>query len=213
LRLYLDVETYRPLDAAPLTGERLIAVGVLEDWTAYKPESSSVWDGDRVRLRLFTEWGLGGEARLVRAFYRYLYNIVSGGSSGSIDFVCIVGFNILRYDIPLLTLKAVEYGVGDLAWASGVWSRAFIVDLFQVYLPGNCMRFKGHTLQSLARAAREAGVSVEEPHGSGADVRAWYESRRYWDIEEHLKWDLRASRILDLNYRRILGHMTSRGCP
>ena len=42
LRLYLDVETYRPRKEDAFINEEVIAIGVIEDWTRYDPESTSI---------------------------------------------------------------------------------------------------------------------------------------------------------------------------
>ena len=42
MRLYLDVETYRPRKEDTFINEEVIAIGVIEDWTRYDPESTSI---------------------------------------------------------------------------------------------------------------------------------------------------------------------------
>jgi len=115
VRLYIDVETYRQRKEDAFTREKVIAIGVITDWTPYGPESAAVWDDDSVRFHYFTEWSLGGEAEVVQAFYDYLHSLVDHWRSGDIGFLNVVGFNTLRSDIPLLVQKGVEHGVGDLA--------------------------------------------------------------------------------------------------
>lgn len=58
MRLYLDVETYRPRREDAFIQEKMIAIGVLGDLTPYDPKSSKVWDKAKVKPRYFTEWEL-----------------------------------------------------------------------------------------------------------------------------------------------------------
>jgi len=66
------------------------------------------------------------------------------------------------------------------------------------------MRFKGLGLSFLAEIAREKGVSVPEPYGSGGDVKNWYDTGEYDNIVRHLESDLRVLRIIDLNHELLL---------
>lgn len=42
MRLYLDIETYRPRKEDAFIGEKIIAIGLLEDRTPYVPEFSEI---------------------------------------------------------------------------------------------------------------------------------------------------------------------------
>jgi len=130
VKLYFDVETYRPQDRGAFTEEKIIAIGVLEE-RAPDEEAS---------FKLFTEWEAGSEKAAVGEFYRYLKALTGN------DTVIVVGYNILRFDIPLLVQKGVEHGVGSLPELNKLWYNTYAIDLFQVTLPLNDMRFYGHSL-------------------------------------------------------------------
>ena len=191
VRLYLDVETYRGREEDAFVNERVIAIGVIEDWIRYSSESLSSGE-ERVQFKYFIEWDLKSEEGVIKEFYGYL-EVLRKGS----DFLVVVGFNILRFDIPLLIQKSVEYGK-DLAEVNKLWHSTFAIDLFQVALPLNGMTFKGHSLENLARLLRERGFGVPEPVGSGADVAKWYEENKHDEIINHLKGDLDVVRTIDL---------------
>lgn len=201
MRLYLDVETYR-LEA--FANEKIIAIGVIEDWTPYHPSSTEIWDPPNVIFRFFTEWELGSEDRVVTEFYRYLSGLLDRWERNEIAFINIVGFNILRFDIPLLVQKGVEYGAGSLMNLNSLWFNIPIVDYFQIMLLINEMKFKGLKLAFITEKARIVGVNVPEPYGSGGDVRRWYEGKYYNEIVKHLERDLEIIRIIDLNYKQVL---------
>jgi len=98
VRLYLDIETYRK---KTFKDEKIIAIGVIEDWTPYKKESLEE-EGD---LKKFSEWELNSEEEVIRKFYSYVFDLINRA-----DFLVVVGFGILRFDIPLLIQKGVDYG-------------------------------------------------------------------------------------------------------
>jgi len=209
MRLYIDVETYRKEKEDVFIREKIIAVGVIEDWTPYEPESTTIWDGKDVKFHYFTEWDLGSEYKLILAFYNYLNNLIERWKSGEIDFLNIVGFNILRFDIPLLIQKGVEHLIGGLAKLNKLWHDVYTIDYFQTTLPFQGMKFKGLRLSLLIRMAKKIGIEVPEPYGSGEDVRRWYENKEYDKIVKHLEIDLRIIRIIDLNYEYIYGVLDS----
>jgi len=204
VRLYIDVETYRRRDEDAFVNEKVIAIGVLEDKTRYTPESSSIWNEGNVAFKFFTEWEYNDERELILAFYEYLRGLVKQRREKKISFLNVVGFNILRFDIPLLVEKGFEHGAGSIAELNKLWHDTHTIDYLQASLPLNEMRFKDLSLRNLAERARRAGVEVPEAYGTGGDVKKWYENREYDKIIKHLKADLKITRIVDLNYKRVL---------
>lgn len=65
------------------------------------------------------------------------------------------------------------------------------------------MRFKGLNIKYLIEKARNNGIDVPEPFGSGENVEDWYENKEYDKIIKHLETDLKIIRIIDLNYKQI----------
>ena len=196
VRIYLDVETYRPRREDAFVNERVIAIGLLEDFTPYTANSLNM-PVDRL---LFTEWGLGSEEKVVKDFYRYLRGVPTSGAR----FLVIVGFNILRMDIPLLIQKGVEYeakNMGGLSELNQLWHNTFTIDFFQLLLLANKFTFKGLKFTKVFELIRgELGYKdtpLVEEHGK--DVAKAYEEKRYDDIERWLEQDLYAIRYLDLS--------------
>jgi hypothetical protein len=205
--LYLDVETYRPRKEDAFINEEVIAIGVIEDWTRYDPESTSIKceEGEAssagCALRFFTIWrNNNNEGKLVRSFYKYLMEVRNRA-----DFIVVVGFNVLRYDIPLLIQRGFEHEVDSLDRLNALWHDTFVIDYLQTTLPFNRMKFKDLRLERMVELARKASLNVEELHGSGEDVVKWYAEGHYDDIIEHLRRDLEAVRVIDLNFRKFYG--------
>jgi len=193
-RLYLDIETYRKDEDSKFTNEKIIAIGVLEDWTPYSEESLTIASESEVCFKMFSEWDFGGEKNVIEKFYEYFDDIISMS-----EFLVVIGFGILRFDIPLLIQKGIEYDVIPLSHLNKLWyNKTFTIDLFQVALPLNNMRFRGNTLENLINKAKQYGINILSTYGRGEDVPKWYEERKYDEILKHLKTDLEATRYIDL---------------
>jgi hypothetical protein len=213
LRLYLDVETYRPRKEDAFINEEVIAIGVIEDWTRYDPESTSIKceeseaSGVGCVLRFFMIWGNNNdEGELVRSFYKYFMKVimeVKNRAGIRKNRIIVVGFNVLRYDIPLLIQKGFEHKVDSLDRLNALWHDTFVIDYLQTTLPFNRMKFKDLRLERMVELARKASLNVEELHGSGEDVVKWYVEGHYDDIIEHLRRDLETVRVIDLNFRKF----------
>jgi len=96
-------------------------------------------------------------------------------------------------------------GVDSLGTLNALWHDTFVIDYLQTTLPLNGMTFKGLSLERMIKLARKASLNVEELHGSGEDVVKWYVEGHYDDIIEHLRRDLEAVRVIDLNFRKFYG--------
>lgn len=121
------------------------------------------------------------------------------------DFLNIVEFNILRYDIPLLIQKGVEYSVRSLAELNKLWHNTFTIDYFQVTLPFHDIRFKNLNIGYLVEKARSGGIEVPKPYGFRGDIKDWYENGEYNEIIKHLEMNLKIIRVIDLNYKKVYG--------
>jgi DNA polymerase elongation subunit (family B) len=176
-RVYLDIETYSKGDE-PSVNDEVVAIGVMEEGLSGQ--------------RLFTEWEYGSEREVIRKFYKALRVY-------SEQRVMVIGFNILRFDIPILSFKGVQYGVGDAQKIYDLWHKLFTIDYMQVALPLNGMMFKGLTLAYLAKLLREKMMINVPEREEGAAVKELYNKRNFEKIEEHLIADLEIIRLVDQN--------------
>ncbi|MEM2615046.1 MAG: hypothetical protein QXO15_12615, partial [Nitrososphaerota archaeon] len=85
-RVYLDVETYRPEKELAFTGEDIILIGLLED--------------EKEKLVFFKNFERKKEKEMLKKLYEYLIEKIKNYA------LEIVGWNILRYDIPLIISKS-----------------------------------------------------------------------------------------------------------
>jgi len=177
-RVYLDIETY-PKGDEPSVNDKVIAIGVLEE--------------DSSGPKLFTEWKHRSERDVIRKFYKELHMYSKQRAT-------VIGFNILRFDIPILSFKGVKYEVGGAQKIYDLWHNLFVIDYIQVALPLNKMMFKGLTLAYLVKLLREKDViNVPKKKEKGKVVKTLYERRDYKKIEEHFITDLKIIRLIDQN--------------
>ena len=176
-RIYLDIETYRPKQEDMFVNEKIIAIGLLIEHRSMKRE---------IILKI---WEKNNEEDLIRTFYNIARTEIFGYTE-------LIGFNIMRFDIPIIKQKALEYGIMQLPRLNVLWATPFTIDLFQICLIFNDMRYRGNSLERWIVEAKELGYNVPETYGSGSEVAKWYESGEYDKIEQHLRMDLYAIRSL-----------------
>ena len=204
VRIYLDVETYRPQRDSALTGEKIIAIGFLRDETPYAESSLR----ENVESVFFSEWKEVSEKQVLMDSLKFVEQMLREHR-----FTVMVGFNILRYDIPLMITRAADYGV-QVAAHSKTWCDTYTMDYLQMLLPANRNLFKGLRLDRICQKARELGLDPPESYGTAADVPEWYQSRHYDEIMHHNTQDLQRTRWLDLyGAKRLLAESVRQSQP
>jgi hypothetical protein len=198
IKIYLDLETYRPNDA--FLDEKIIALGMLIDFGS----SNSIDPKDEVKEY---NWGdpipSSGiwkyietdenttEEEIISRFYQLLEKLN--------HIKMIIGFNILRFDIPLLVQRGKELGVKDVKDANFLFHNTFTVDYFQVCLTLNNMRFNGNKLEDCASKLEQiSGQQIPKRVGKGSDIAQLYKQKKYDEIKDHLYSDLLVIRAIDL---------------
>ena len=198
VKIYLDLETYRPNGA--FLDEKIIALGMLiefrhSDSTDPKDEVKEYKWGDPIPssgIWKYIETDENTtEEEIISRFYQLLEKLD--------DIKIIIGFNILRYDIPLLVQRGKELGVKDVKDANLLFYDAFTVDYFQVCLTLNNMRFKGNRLENCASKLEQlSGQQLPKRVGKGSDIAQLYKQKKYDEIKDHLYSDLLVIRAIDL---------------
>mgnify|MGYP001045511679 CR=1 FL=1 len=189
VRLYFDLETYRPQKEGAFIDERIISVGLLRDETPY--QESSLYE--EIEPILINEWNGLDEHSIVSTLQDQVRETL-----GSYRFTVLCGFNILRYDIPLVMCKLSHYSLGKHDAIAKMWHDCFTIDYFQQLLIANSNRFKGFTLEKIIDVAKKFNLKPPEYSTSGRDIKELYDQAKYDEIEEHLKQDIRIIRWLDL---------------
>ena len=198
VKIYLDLETYRPNGA--FLDEKIIALGMLiefrySDSTDPKDEVKEYKWGDPIPssgIWKYIETDENTtEEEIISRFYQLLEKLD--------DIKIIIGFNILRFDIPLLVQRGKELGVKDVKDANFLFHNTFTVDYFQVCLTLNNMRFNGNKLEDCASKLEQiSGQQIPKRVGKGSDIAQLYKQKKYDEIKDHLYSDLLVIRAIDL---------------
>lgn len=175
--------------------ERIISCGLLLDESSYCEDSLK----ENVEFILFNEWDGLGERAIVAKVYD-----CANESLMEHRFTVICGFNVLRFDVPLLICKAVLYGIAKHEVVSKMWNDCFAVDYFQQLLGANGNQFKGLTLEKVAEVSKSLGFKPPLYSKPGSAIKELYEAKKYKEIEKHLKQDLKIVHWLDLYEARKL---------
>jgi len=189
VRLYLDLETYRPRKEGSFVEERIISIGLLVDETPYQEESLK----ENVDSVVFSEWNGLDECQIVDKVHEQVKRAMA-----SHRFTVICGFNVLRFDVPLLTCRCVQHSLGKLDEVSKMWNDCFTIDYFQQLLVANRNFFKGMTLERIIEVSEKSGLKPPAYNESGSAIKELFDQGKYKQIEEHLKQDLVIVRWLDL---------------
>jgi len=189
VRLYIDLETYRPNVDEAFINERIISAGIIVDRTSYHERSLK----RDVEPTLYSEWDGLDEKAIVSEVERTIRMTCSEHR-----FTTVVGFNILRFDVPLLVAKSGRASQSGLEYISKMWHDCFAIDLMQQLLVANWNSFKGAGLSNVVSTAIRLGLNPPDYTTSGAMVKDLYEGGDYEGIETHLRQDLRIIRWLDL---------------
>jgi len=189
VRLYLDLETYRPRKEGSFVEERIISNGLLIDETPYREDSLK----ESIAPILISEWNGFNECQIVRKIQDQVREAWK-----SHRFAVICGFNILRFDIPLLICRCVQYSLDKHDVIAKMWNESFTIDYFQQLLVANKNFFKGLTFEKIVEVSKRLGLKPPPYRTGGIAVKELYDQGKYKDIEEHLKQDLMIIRWLDL---------------
>lgn len=211
MRIYLDLETYRPVKKGSFIREDIILIGLLVETVngseaIYEPlENFEREDVER----------FNGEREILLRFYEYLKKLKTLERNEEECLLEIIGFNNLRFDIPLIVSKTLKHNiVKDVFYSelkkerknSGEWMHEadflnkwwhsiFTIDLAQVLLSFNKFYFKGLRLEAMAKILNEkfkCEIKVQETPGlDGEKIAEFFKNGRFEEIEEKNVEDLR----------------------
>jgi len=192
-RLYLEVETCVQRDEEDendskddvFLREQVIAIGALLRRPSENPSTCIIHDSN---LRLFTERRPDEESNLIRGFYKWFIQLTQS------EKIVVIGFDILRYDIPLLIQKGFEYGVGSIAELNRLWHNTHVIDYQQVASPYYNFPRKAK-FPSLVEVAREADVDVSKLCNSDGDTNTVKKVHICKKVNENGEYDKKVERL------------------
>jgi DNA polymerase elongation subunit (family B) len=189
VRIYLDLETYRIEKEDCFVKERIISCGLLIDETPYREDSLKVG----IDPILISEWNGRDEREIVRQVHGQVKQ-----ARINHNFTVVIGFNILRFDIPLLICKCAQYGLDKHDQIAKMWNNCFTIDYFQQLLAANKNFFKGLSCGKIMEVSKRLSLKPPPYRTSGSEIRDLYDQGKFKEIEEHLKNDLVIVRWMDL---------------
>jgi DNA polymerase elongation subunit (family B) len=203
VRLYFDLETYRPRKEGSFVEERIISGGLLIDETLYQEDSLK----ESIDPILISEWDGLNECEIVRKVQDQVREALRNHR-----FAVVCGFNILRFDIPLLICRCVQYQLANHNEIAKMWNNCFTIDYFQQLLVANKNFFKGFSLDKIVEVSRKLGLKPPLYSTSGSAIKELYDQGKHKEIEKHLKQDLLIVRWLDLyGAKRLLERSVREG--
>ena len=169
---YFDLETYS-IGKEPTFKDKIILV-------CYKETNG--------RPILLREW-ISDEKSVISKFYDLLKTKIKTEKT-----VTIIGFNILRFDVPLLSCRLHRYKVDKLHNNLEFFRKIYWRDLRQCLLPFNKYRLKGLGAEEIAKK-----FNIDPPKHSNKEMKEFYRNRMYDKIEEHAVSDLKF--LSDLSWK------------
>ena len=188
-RIYLDLETYRPDEDGAFIDEKIIAAGLLVDRTPYNEKSIE----RHIPPILYCEWNGFDEKKIISLVERQVEKALK-----NYRFTVVCGYNILRFDIPLLICKSIHHSKSEPSKVGRFWWEPLTIDLQQQILASNGNMFKGTNLGNVASIAKKLQLNPPDYTESGSSIRELYPEKKFKEIEKHLKQDLKIIRWLDL---------------
>jgi hypothetical protein len=169
--IYLDVETDSQCKE-PHPTDKIITIQYKE---VQKP------------LVILKEWEKG-EYGIIREFYNYFNEVVGKGN------VQIIGFNLFRFDIPILLYKLVHFNIDSLAHIIENFRRVFWRDLRYCLYPFNNFSFKGLSEEEVAKR-----LGLKQPEPPSSEIPKLYREGEYEKIIKHIESEFEF--FEDLNWK------------
>ncbi|NHJ84552.1 MAG: hypothetical protein FK734_03770 [Asgard group archaeon] len=168
--IFLDIETFAE-NEFKLSNSKIIAIQYNDSVTK--------------ELIILKEW-IDNEKIILEKFYRYLKEFIQKEEP-----ITIIGYNLLRFDIPLLIHRIAYNQIESYEVLLDVFHSIFVIDLLQCLLPFNNVRFKGLNSANLAER-----FEISMPVYRGKDINEFYLKKQYSKIEEHIVADIDFTREL-----------------
>jgi DNA polymerase elongation subunit (family B) len=127
-------------------------------------------------------WKEGGEKELLQKFYNILDKIYA-----SDQFLKIVGFNHLAYDLPYLFSRMQKHGIAsEINLFDYIFSKARHIDLAQLGMAISEKTKKDEDFRCISQKVINSYFDIPIKEADGKDVSRFYEKQRYDLIEKYV---------------------------
>ena len=185
VKIFFDIERYKKNREMSFLSERIIAIGYVAVRNLNRLLNKIE---EYPRISLLTEWKEGNEKTVISKFY----NLIKKQSLSTR--VELIGFGILKFDIPILIQRIVELGLATLPEANkSFFSDCIIFDLHPIAILLNQLTYKGSGLDKMVDKLpfEDKKMPKVVSYEDGGIVHGLYENKDYNRIEEHLKEDVK----------------------
>ena len=162
--IYLDIET-ESQDKEPRIRDKIITIQYKE-----------IVEGGKNPLNHSKRMGKG-ELQIICEFYEYFKGIVSRG------YVQVIGFNLLRFDVPFLIYKIITFQIdNNLDQIFETFRKVFWRDLRYCLYTLNNLSFKGLSEEEVAK-----NLGLKHPEPPSREIPKLYKERNYEKIIKHIE--------------------------
>jgi DNA polymerase elongation subunit (family B) len=167
--VYLDIETYSEKEELVIEPSTKVILIHLKE----------IFDKENIKSFIFKEWE-SSEKDILEQFFKHFQSLHDKERT-----VWCVGFNILRFDIPLLIYKLSHYQIESLPNLFEIFRKTYVVDLRQCLLPFSDFRFKELSAEKIAEK-----LGIRKPEYRNKEIMEFYEKGEMERIIEHSESDL-----------------------
>lgn len=148
------------------------------------------------RPELAFEWVSGSEKKLLHEFYLKLK-----GWHERDEFLKIVGFNHLAYDLPYLFSRMRANKIaGEKELFGLLFTRARHIDLAQLSMPLSKLTKKDHDFRCISQKAINRYFEIPVKEACGKDLSEFYAKKEFSKIEKYCREEF----TFELLYQSIL---------
>ncbi|MFA5357988.1 MAG: hypothetical protein WC308_03630 [archaeon] len=142
------------------------------------------------------EWVLGSEKKLLQEFYKRLK-----GWHEKDEFLKIVGFNHLAYDLPYLFSRMQKHKIdSEKELFNHLFTKARHIDLAQLSMPLSKLTKKDHDFRCISQKAINYQFDIPVKEANGKDLSEFYSKSEFSKIEKYCKEEF----TFELLYQSIL---------
>lgn len=166
--IYLDIETFSEKKELKIGHMKIILINFKE-----------VFSKENIKITILKEWE-SSEKDILKQFYNHFQLLLKTEKT-----VWVIGFNILRFDVPVLINKLVNHSIASLPQVLEFFRNIYITDLRQCLLPFSKFRFKNLSTNKIAEK-----LQIKKPKYDNKEIRKFYTEKNYGKIEEHSYSDI-----------------------
>ena len=196
--LFLDIETYsapqNPISSLnPYHPESKVIVISYSFYPGFKPPTK-----EEIKQPTFLKEWEADEKKILQQFYDFLKH-----AQASDPYVKIIGFNILKFDLPYLFGRMKHHALASDEQLHTLLFNPVSVDLFQMSPTVSEKTLKHEQLWGVNHKAVSSFFNLQVKEGTGLDCSRYYDAQRYDLIMKYCTEEFNFEQLLDAMYLHI----------